>query len=75
MVKDICFAPTFQSGTSAEGSSSRMAMDAEEDEAEAEARTPSRLLSCGVDKTVKLWDARGHSDKPLQTYTGKHGFK
>lgn len=30
---------------------------------EAEARGSSRVLTCGVDKTVKLWDVRGASGK------------
>ncbi|TKA56856.1 hypothetical protein B0A53_01257 [Rhodotorula sp. CCFEE 5036] len=44
---------------------------------EAEARGSSRVLTCGVDKTVKLWDVRGASGKsarPLQTFAGKAAF-
>jgi WD repeat and SOF domain-containing protein 1 len=53
----------------------------EEEEEDLEARLSRgspRVLSCGVDKTVKLWDirgARGAGVKPLQTYSGKAGFK
>jgi WD repeat and SOF domain-containing protein 1 len=46
-----------------------------------------RLLSCGVDQTVKLWDVRtsdnrgdeeeedGPSNVPLNVYRGKAAFK
>ncbi|KDE08868.1 hypothetical protein MVLG_00966 [Microbotryum lychnidis-dioicae p1A1 Lamole] len=40
-------------------------------------RGSPRLLTCGVDKTVKLWDVTAHKGndvKPLQTYVGKSGF-
>ncbi|SCV71912.1 BQ2448_4606 [Microbotryum intermedium] len=40
-------------------------------------RGSPRLLTCGVDKTVKLWDVtgqKGNDVKPLQTYVGKSGF-
>ncbi|KAH8924244.1 WD40 repeat-like protein [Atractiella rhizophila] len=40
-------------------------------------RGSNRLLSCGVDKTVKLWDVNaggGKDAKPLQIFHGKSGF-
>ena len=43
-----------------------------------EARGSPRLLTCGADKTVKLWDLKGKSGTnvvPLQTYMGSAGFK
>ncbi|GAA5958303.1 hypothetical protein JCM21900_001344 [Sporobolomyces salmonicolor] len=42
-----------------------------------ESNGSNRILTCGVDKTVKLWDVKGSSGKnakPLQTYNGKAGF-
>ncbi|KAI5476261.1 WD repeat and SOF domain-containing protein 1, WDSOF1 [Pseudohyphozyma bogoriensis] len=52
--------------------------DEDEDEYDTPvARGSPRLLTCGVDKTVKLWDLKGPSGtaaKPLQTYLGKAGF-
>lgn len=50
----------------------------EEDMEKTVARGSGRILSCGIDKTVKLWDikgARGTGVKPLQTYVGKAAFK
>ncbi|GAA5910512.1 hypothetical protein JCM6882_008542 [Rhodosporidiobolus microsporus] len=44
---------------------------------ETKSRGSPRVLTCGSDKTVKLWDLRGASGKgarPLQTFNGKSGF-
>lgn len=35
--------------------------------------TGVRLLSCGVDRTVKLWDLQ--QDEPLSVFSGKTAFK
>ncbi|KAL1704358.1 WD40-repeat-containing domain protein [Schizophyllum commune] len=32
-----------------------------------------RVLSCGVDKTVKLWDV-GHGEEPVNVFPAKHAF-
>ncbi|KAL8276141.1 hypothetical protein RQP46_011459 [Phenoliferia psychrophenolica] len=42
-----------------------------------EARGSPRLLTCGADKTVKMWDLKGSKGTnviPLQTYMGSAGF-
>lgn len=65
MVRDLCFAPV--------ASTSAMAVDEDEDE-NVNVRQPSRLLTCGVDRTVKLWAPRG-STTPLQTWTGPGAFQ
>ncbi|KAG9300264.1 hypothetical protein G9A89_011337 [Geosiphon pyriformis] len=33
-----------------------------------------RYLSCGVDKTVKLWNPNEMDDEPVETYLGKFAF-
>jgi len=50
----------------------------EEESLATRSRGSPRILSCGVDKTVKLWDVRGAGGvnvKPLEVYQGKSGFK
>ena len=67
MVRDLCFAPV--------ASTSGMAVDDEdEDDENVNVRQPSRLLTCGVDRTVKLWAPRG-SATPLQTWNGSGAFQ
>ncbi|KAF9038269.1 WD40 repeat-like protein [Hymenopellis radicata] len=34
----------------------------------------SRILSCGVDRNVKLWDIESQSDKPALIFPGKSAF-
>ncbi|KAM0753136.1 WD40 repeat-like protein, partial [Meredithblackwellia eburnea MCA 4105] len=57
--------------------------DVEQDQIELNAQTARgspRLLSCGSDKTVKLWDLKGSRGsaiqvcQPIQVFSGKAGF-
>jgi hypothetical protein len=83
MVRDVCFTSSSRGdgavpvpipSTSAEDPE---AMDIDRDIDQAAGLT-SRLLSCGVDKTIKLWSANGpggRDEQPLQTYLGRTAFK
>ncbi|KAG7446516.1 WD40 repeat-like protein [Guyanagaster necrorhizus] len=34
----------------------------------------SRLLSCGVDRNIKMWDTESGSDQPVMVFPGKNAF-
>jgi hypothetical protein len=83
MVRDLCFASSSGAGDGATGpipstsAEDPEAMDVDGGEEQAAGLT-SRLLTCGVDKTIKLWAANGPGgpgEQPLQTYLGRTGFK
>lgn len=89
MVSDVCFANDAGRANAEAGPSHRRTAgysaggeDVEEDvelgDAEAVRRT-GRVLTCSVDKSVKMWSSfeqqGGGKPVPLQTFTGRLGFK
>lgn len=83
MVNDLCFAGG--SASSEAGPSGRKFTDEGDEVLEGEAQREeafersgrsARLLSCSVDKTIKLWDTTSATvTSPVQTFVGRTGFK
>jgi hypothetical protein len=78
MVRDVCFAGHEPIASTSAEDPEAMDVDQEKEAEVAAAGLTNRLLTCGVDKTVKLWAANGPGgpdEQPVQTYLGKTGFK